>query len=499
MNNYLEKLPKWNYFLPFESEEFLNEYLNKKIGINENHSLQEREVFIDQIYKSLSLGKIEKERLLFEYKNLDKFQLDSLKDVFNEEIAQFGEIEKDKNLNEELQWHIYSNILAWGLIMDDKYADIIFIEKFLPKEKYIGNINELVSILDFLLDNKKYSSVCILSKRILDKNPQSEELYSLCNTFLYAKSCTKDFFTLDDFDYNLEINEFNLSENKKNKLAVNYIFYIALSHGFFLIKEQDFSFILHCYRTKSVKFNQYHFNKISLYYFSNGNKYSFMKAQIKTIKTILDSKSFDISDIDSFYKRISSKKKDTDGEKTFIDYMADFILSMCLFNYKLFETKILEYSSLIYDKCKEFIENNIEGGFYISAPIALFEILLDKKDISQKRQFEFSFIDKDTDSKYLFEINHGFNSSDSIIFESKKILATYDNYTACYYYVSVLAVFLIKKSHNNEQALYILKSVASFCEEKGYFSKFDVMNFLDLFSNTERSISDRDKDLLNLI
>ncbi|MBE4621213.1 hypothetical protein, partial [Vibrio navarrensis] len=119
--NIKDKYTKWNFPLNIDDVDYLNRYLDRCIGSNEIHNNKERMDFVQSIYNSLSLNIYEKKLVLDSYNNLTSYQLNQLRDVFENEVNSFFELEKDyphdmKNLR-------LKNIVEWIFVLD-KIHDI---------------------------------------------------------------------------------------------------------------------------------------------------------------------------------------------------------------------------------------------------------------------------------------------------------------------------------------------------------------------------------------
>jgi hypothetical protein len=481
-SNYLDSLPEWHWVLAFKKEEFLNEYLDKKIGVNKNYSRNQRWKFIDGIYKSLSLNKSEKENVLRHYKGLSAFQLEQLMVVFAEEREKFLILEQE--FPQDIDKLTYKTLLEWAILIDDTYGDYVFIEKFLTDKFRDGDYSKhIIPLIELMDEYNKYESILVLAEKVLFESTKIEHLCHIYNAYLYGIAFTKKFYQKGDYSYKKISDKIDYSElSNKNKYFLKFCYwnYMAKSHGFKVISNKIFIIHIRNYRKSGSK------NLISslgLYYFSNGKMFNYLKCCFKSTKLNLKGKKINSANILERYNGL----RDLDSRKEIIININQLIVAMFLANKKRFESHIYEISQCLYNILLN--ESNVVHFFDISKNIALLEIILKRTVLSSSNHFKLLLEEEDKkniDVKYLFNINNGFNSFDDILNKAKEIISKYNKYIDICFYLSILVIFLVNYSKDKNINLFILKEIENICYEKGIFNNEE----FSIYRNTINGFSD---------
>lgn len=122
--NPFAQFPEWYWPV---GEKIKNIFLNNFIPINDNFKELDRNVFANLLCKSLSLSQVEKQRVIDKWPELKKWQIESLIEIFEEEIIKWQELAID--YTSDVWGKVYESQLDWSKLM--LKDDIIGTEKFI--------------------------------------------------------------------------------------------------------------------------------------------------------------------------------------------------------------------------------------------------------------------------------------------------------------------------------------------------------------------------------
>jgi hypothetical protein len=258
----LKKHASWHFPLKASYPEYINKYLDDTLGRNEHHNLEEREDFVQRLYKSLSLDVTIKKRILKGYSNLSPFQLDELTKVFKEETHKFTVLEAEHP--EDIKKLIIKRGVAW-LFSLDKLEDI---DTVLLDLIYYGEISndDINTVLKYVKNGA--SSKCLITvfenqenKHHINNESWNYYLNALSNEkgfeklskLLIPKNVETDFLKACRTSYLLR----DLSCEYVNKEHLKDIFIFIRSEKRKLIKAQFINDALQYYLHKNKNLDKY--------------------------------------------------------------------------------------------------------------------------------------------------------------------------------------------------------------------------------------------------
>lgn len=457
--------PDWSWVLPFSDREFIEFYLDSKIGFNENISSDERWDFLNAVQFSLSLSFEEKNRVFYEYKKLSRYQFDEINKVFEEECQYFEEL-KEKHV-EELNGLTLRCLLIWSLVFNSDYGDFIFFEKIISdflKKIALDNASEienntLEEILEILDENDRYFTIYAITKKILyESNNHNLEYYDYYfYSLAHCKKIDKNFV----FDAIKEIDFFRLEEEQKNFLKLNVAYRVTAFQGFsFNYSSFNIDYMIKLSRNmKKIRSSMY--RAYANFKFFEGQSFYFIKNYLKYFSKYYDK----VIDEELIEKIIISRNK-----KNSYHMLLELFITLSLYKDELLINKSLKIADIVYNSILNEERISVLHSDCISTGLFL-EIMLGKQNFSSIEDVKgFIKMTDDTSVEFWFSANSYFNSVNDFIDKSKKVISTYDTYNGMIKFSLMVLLFLLKKSRNeNDKKInsIIIQNLLSEIEKKG--------------------------------